>query len=522
MPNDANREAGPVACAEDLETRVSRLEAELLAARRRQKDAESRAAMLESIFQALPTPLFYKNLEGVYLGCNKAFAQVKGIYHTDIIGKTVFDVTTRTRAEDCSGGDEQLKAEQCASISYETTIHPKQGPERDVMFNKALFPGPDGEPAGLVGIISDITEVNRRKNELARLKTKYKVLLETVPHGIVELDVRGHITFSNKAFCRMVGADGVSLEGTLLADLLEEPVTGRDARSCALDFSMENRLPTSLETVVARDGRKIAAQLDWNYKFGKSGEFAGYIVVVTDMTERNLAARKIDQYQKRLRSLSSQLSLVEARERRKIASELHDNLGQDLVLAKFRLKSLLALPTLALRKRRELDSIGRSIDSAIRFARSLTARVSPLILYRLDFESSVEWLAENVLAPCHIACEVRSDELPETFGEDAQVLLFESVRELFVNVVKHAGAGKVKVVIENEDGRVRIRVQDDGKGFPYDPDRSFDDFSGFGLFSIRERIKYLDGDVIISSSAEQGTSVQLVIPPIFLSGGDGL
>jgi signal transduction histidine kinase len=240
------------------------------------------------------------------------------------------------------------------------------------------------------------------------------------------------------------------------------------------------------------------------------------------MTERNLAARKIDQYQKRLRSLSSQLSLVEARERRKIASELHDNLGQDLVLAKFRLKSLLALPTLALRKRRELDSIGRSIDSAIRFARSLTARVSPLILYRLDFESSVEWLAENVLAPCHIACEVRSDELPETFGEDAQVLLFESVRELFVNVVKHAGAGKVKVVIENEDGRVRIRVQDDGKGFPYDPDRSFDDFSGFGLFSIRERIKYLDGDVIISSSAEQGTSVQLVIPPIFLSGGDGL
>ncbi|SEA39467.1 PAS domain S-box-containing protein [Desulfuromusa kysingii] len=496
----------------EQEERIAQLEEQLRHEKQCRIHAEDKAVVLENVFQALPTAIFYKDLQGIYLNCNKAFAEIKGIFQHNIIGKTVFDVASQERAEGCSEVDEALRARGGGSLTYELTINPEHGRQRDVIFSKAIFLGADGEPAGVVGLMSDITEVNRRKHQLVKLKTKYQSLLETIPHGIIELDTEGIITYSNNAFKQMVGREDAPPEGLNLKDLLK-PVEDESCSGECLTNFLHNKLSTASckAKVSSHTGRIFDVQLDWSYKYNENRDVIGFILIATDMTERNQAEEKLKRYQVQLRSLSSQLSLVEARGRRKIATELHDNLGQNLVLAKFKIKSLKSMnssPQLT----SELNSVEQSIEAAISFARSLTAEVSPLILYSLDFESSVEWLADNILAPCQIKFRIKTDDALEELSEDTQVLLFEAVRELFVNIVKHAQAKNVHIYLKNIPEGLQVQVEDDGRGFVYDPESELEDYSGFGLFSIRERIKYLQGKIRILTSLGQGTCVQFQVP----------
>ncbi len=514
MNHEPNSQTEQQPSRTDPDTRVAQLE-ELLRRKTEQlRETEAQLLTYENIFQAIPTPLFYKNLEGVYLNCNQAFADLKGIYLGDIIGKTVFDVTPKERAEDCNGIDEILKSKGKGTEYYEATVCLDHGERRTLMFNKALFQGANGNPAGLVCVISDITEIQRKKDELAKLKTQYRILLETIPHGIVELDTTGRISFANKAFLQIIGyGEKVTVEGQNFHELMVLDNNDEACqRECLTGFLL-NGIPQTPCTIKIIDqrGKAVDLQLDWNYKHAEQGKPSGFILIVTDVTERNQAAQELERYQKRLRSLSSQLSLVEARERRKIATELHDNLGQDLALAKFKLKSLQA-DRFSSPCARDLASIEHSLEDAIAFTRSLTVKVSPLILYNLDFKSSVEWLAENILTPCRIEFRLSAMPQMEFPDEDSQVLLFETIRELLINIVKHAEAENVRITIGNAAGKIQVSIDDDGKGFGYTPECGLEDYSGFGLFSIRERITYLKGNLEVVSSLGQGTCIRFDVP----------
>jgi len=224
--------------------------------------------------------------------------------------------------------------------------------------------------------------------------------------------------------------------------------------------------------------------------------------------EHHRARERVLEYQEELRYLASQVSLSEERERRRIAVSLHDRVGHILAIAKFKLEDLReSVPADA------LDEIIQLIDQTIKDTRSLTFELSPPVLHELGFEAALEWLTKQAREQHPITTEFIDDGLSKPLGEDMRVVLFQAVRELLVNVTKHAHAKTVKVNARRSGDTIQIHVEDDGVGFdPFEVASHRGKEGGFGLFNINERLGYLNGRMEISSMPGSGTRVTLTAP----------
>jgi len=237
------------------------------------------------------------------------------------------------------------------------------------------------------------------------------------------------------------------------------------------------------------------------------------LILSANILRRKRAEVKLLHYQKQLKSLASQLSLVEERERRRIATELHDRIGQTLVISKIKLQTLMQSKSFN-QPRRQLSEICDSLDRTIQDARSLTFDLSSPILYELGLEAAVaEWLTEQIEHKHGITAEFVSDGRPKPLEDNIRVMLFRDVRELLINVVKHSRAHSVKVSSRKVNSRIYVSVEDDGVGFDLAGVASATaDAGGFGLFSIRERLEQVGGRLEIQSEPGRGTAVTIIAP----------
>jgi len=224
-----------------------------------------------------------------------------------------------------------------------------------------------------------------------------------------------------------------------------------------------------------------------------------------EMSERLL-------YQDKLRSLASELSLAEERERRRIATELHDRIVQTLAVSKIKASALReAAPSAGLVE--NIQDVIMLIDQAIQDTRTLTFELSPPILYELGFLHAVEWLAEKYEKQYNIIIKIVDDKSPKPLDADVRIVLFQTIRELFNNIVKHAHAGRVAIKIKKLKNYIRIIVEDDGVGFDVSKvSTSMESATGFGLFNIRERLTHLGGHFEIKSQKDRGTTLTLDAP----------
>jgi PAS domain S-box-containing protein len=232
--------------------------------------------------------------------------------------------------------------------------------------------------------------------------------------------------------------------------------------------------------------------------------------LIGNVLERKKAEEELRKYQEQLRSLASQLSLVEERERHRIATDLHDYVGQPLALCKIKLGALRESVSSALAE--SVDGIRDLIEQTIQYTRSLTFEISPPILYELGFEAAVEWLGEQIPNRHSIRFEFENDGQPKPIEDEARVLLFQTVRELLVNVVKHAQARNSSVSIRRDGNNIQITVEDDGIGFDISKLGSYLRTKTFGIFSIRERLNSIGGHLNVESEPGKGTRVTIIAP----------
>ncbi len=209
-----------------------------------------------------------------------------------------------------------------------------------------------------------------------------------------------------------------------------------------------------------------------------------------------------------LRALASELTLTEQRERRRLAQILHDNLQQMLVAAKMQLKRIKEKPN-----REELlpslIGIDELLDQSIMESRSLTAELSPPVLFDRGLVGGLEWLARQFRQKHQLPLMLQLAPSAEPADDAVRIFLYHAARELLFNAVKHAQARTVLVQLNRCEGDwLELVVTDDGQGF--DPHRVTDhDLGGFGLFSIRERSEFIGGDLKIVSAPGQGTTIVL-------------
>ena len=228
--------------------------------------------------------------------------------------------------------------------------------------------------------------------------------------------------------------------------------------------------------------------------------------------EQKVSERTIEliQSRERLRALASELTLTEQRERQRLATELHDYLAQLLVFGRLKLgrarrdSKTSWTGTVA----EELDDV---LDKALTYIRSLVAELSPPVLREFGLAIALEWLAQQMTRQ-GLTVTVNCDLGSSVVSEDQSVLLFQSTRELLINALKHSGTPSASVSVWVNDDMLHICVADDGAGFDQTNVAGNKKVATFGLFSIRERMEDLGGQMTIASTLGQGTKVTLIVP----------
>ena len=242
-----------------------------------------------------------------------------------------------------------------------------------------------------------------------------------------------------------------------------------------------------------------------------AGKPRGAIGCFLDITERKHAEEQVLGYQRRLQALATELTRTEQRERRELATLLHDTVSQSLALAEIKLAALRnAAPE---SRHAQLDEIREIVRQATEGTRSLTWQLSPLILHELGLGPALEWLGEQMTQQYGVRYRFVDDGQPKPLNENTRILLFTAVRELLINVAKHAKAANAQVVLRVAGDTLEIRVEDDGIGMPVSSEKSPSRrFRGFGLFNIHERLSAFGGRLEIASRADRGTCAKLVVP----------
>jgi signal transduction histidine kinase/ActR/RegA family two-component response regulator len=225
------------------------------------------------------------------------------------------------------------------------------------------------------------------------------------------------------------------------------------------------------------------------------------------------AIKLLMQKQQQLRSLASELILSEQRQRKHLATELHDYLAQLMVLGGLKVanvRSRLQSPDLLL-----ISALGEIHDifgRSLAYTRTLMAELSPPVLHELGLPAALQWLAEDMVKH-GLTVELHLAAGPLPLRDDEHVLLYQSVRELLINSVKHAKTCRACLSL-SVDGtnQLQIKVRDDGAGFAVESLAATPSGAHFGLFSIRERMEAMGGTFQLDSAPGRGTTITLTLP----------
>ncbi len=228
----------------------------------------------------------------------------------------------------------------------------------------------------------------------------------------------------------------------------------------------------------------------------------------------SLGVVQLQQQSDRLRLLADQVVSTEQKERRRIAAIIHDHLQQFLVAAKLQL----GMAVREMNKEQyekaalSLKRVDKYIDDTTHAARTLTVELRPPVLYEDGLPAAFEWLANKFKENHNMDIVLDVGQIPTSLSDTLKIMVFESVKELLLNVVKYAHVQSAELTLKYEHGILTALVRDKGAGFDVQRTEKLSMDKGFGLFSIRERLKLINGTVKITSQSGQGTQVQINIP----------
>jgi PAS domain S-box-containing protein len=347
------------------------------------------------------------------------------------------------------------------------------------------------------------------ESNLRDSEEQYRRLVELSPDGIgVERDDK--IVFVNTAGANLLGFSGTEeLIGRQIWDFVHPDYKKRTHRQLEYLKRKQKALPLREGKFICADGSTLdvevaATPLIYEKKTATQ-------IVFRDITERKLAQERILTDQKLLRSLTAELVLAEEKERHEVATALHDSIGPLLAFAKRELGTL--QKSVPLKVAEPMKNISFNISQAITQTRTLTFDLSPPTLYTLGFETAVEELGERFCKEQNIKFVFSNSDRPKPLTDHVKILLYRSIRELLINIAKHAKAKTVRVSLSRAADDICVTVADDGVGFNATLFKSRSSRrSGWGLFSVQERLTHIGGSLEIESNRGKGTKIILTAP----------
>ncbi len=367
-------------------------------------------------------------------------------------------------------------------------------------------------------------ELRHSQHELEISRGRYLSLYDLAPIGYLTINEHGLVLETNFKAAALFGVT----RNNLLKQSLSNFIFSEDQDSFYL---LRKRLIKSATTQCLDFRLKQADEsVLWVHLQATPVQNREYLVTLEDITERKQADDALKQthaeLEKRvlerttdlqraneqMQRVSFELVWAEERERERIAGELHDHVGQSLLLAKMKLDALSDgnLPD----SLRDYAEQARSLlEKSIHDIRSLTFRMRPPILDTAGIETALEWLCSSLNNDYNMQIRFTADNKPKPLSPEIRYSLYQAVKELLLNVVKHADTKQVELSIKTDGLNAVLQVADNGVGFDQ-PDAHLKHIKNgsYGLYNVRQRVEQMCGSFTITSSPGIGTHVTLIVP----------
>jgi PAS domain S-box-containing protein len=475
---------------------------------------QTEAALRESekyyrtLIDTTPDIIVAMDLESRIITVNQQFLKTGGYFYDEVIGKSTYDFV--------DGLDRLLLEKRTAKFiknkkasGSEYQFRKKDGQAIPLEVSASVLLDDGGKAMGIIAIGRDISERKRSEEELRLREETFRSTFQAIPDPAY--------IWTRQADGRIILSNANRAADRITQDKIRDYFGIEDEKLFADQPSFTENIRRAM-----KGGESLNSETKYTYHSTGESKWLvvdyvrtaedNVLVITKDVSERKEAEVKLLAYQEQLRALTSELFLIEEKERRRIASELHDQIGQNLALCKLKVAALEKDITRS-QVKSELSAVRRLLECSIQDARSLIFDLSPPVLYELGFQAALEWLAERIEEQYHVPVEFENRSGEEVLGSDFQVILFQVVRELLVNVGKHSQASQAKVILSREEKFLRIQVNDDGVGF--DASQIYDSKGrqgSYGFFRMRERLNYMGGALEVKSKPGQGSQIVLSVP----------
>jgi PAS domain S-box-containing protein len=341
--------------------------------------------------------------------------------------------------------------------------------------------------------------------DLSKSEAKYRDLVDNSLVGVFNSTLDGHFLFVNKALAKMYNFD--SPEQMVAESTLPLWVDPKQREQLIAELQAHGSVSNfEAETINGPDQHN-------HVLFSVTLQDEVISGMVMDITERRHAEDQVGTYQERLRAMASELIFTEARERKRIASDLHDGAAQSLALARLQLaeatEAVAGSPTESI-----LDEASQQVRRSLEQIRTVLLDLCSPTLHQIGLSAGLsEWLDHHVRNKYGLKVEFRDECGRVPLSDEVRLFLYRNVCELLTNVIKHGQARRVSVTLTGTELALRIVVEDDGVGFDSGAINHLPDHSGgFGLFSIAERMTDLGGSLEIESEPGLGCKATLIAP----------
>jgi len=473
---------------------------------RKQAEDELRESekRFRQFFENLPEYCYMVSLEGMILDVNKAALDALGYRKKNLVGKPLSTIY----ASECLPKMKAnlLKWKRTGKLKdVEMTIITKQGERHYVLLNADAVRSPSGEILYSVSVQRDITE-RKQAEEEAR---KFKTISERAGYGVAIVSLKGNLLYLNESFAAILGYTTKELVG----------------RNLSVFHNKEQMESVErLKTQLIKTGSYIAEEV-WHKRKDNSvfpslmngtlikdekGKPLFMAATAIDITERKQREEEIRKSREELRNLTTHLQTVREEERRSLARQIHDGIGQELAALQMDLYMIRKrLPENQKPLEDAAEKMKELLRNTIQKLRSLYEELRPSILDDFGIAEAMDVYGKEFQKRSGILFDWETNIEEIVLDEDKNIVLFRVFQEALTNVERHAEATYAKVCFNKRNEKLELQVKDNGKGIN---DEDLYSHGSYGIIGLRERVKFLNGDLKIKGIPDKGTTVKIVIP----------
>lgn len=435
---------------------------------------------------------------GRFLDCNEIAAKRLSYRKAELLNLRVFDINPPDSSNSIKERFRMLRGGE--SITFETSHRRKDGTLMPVEISSRLI-----EYGGQNALQAIVRDISKRKESEEKLRLLEKAL-ETTNVGVTIANIERNIVYTNPFEAKMHGYSVDELIGKKIGTLAPPELS----QSLNIEKMKMSKTKKRESVNIRKDGNSFPVYLTSDIVTNASNDPIGMVTICEDITDRKKAENELKTSREQLRNLTNSLQSAREEERKKIAREIHDELGQSLTALKIDLslmKKKLPEDETALHNRTEqmTDIVNLTLQTVKRIAKELR----PEILEELGLEAATKRYIKEFSSRSIIKCDYTIVGSCDNTSKDVSLVIFRIIQEATTNIVRHSEAKRARIYLECKENSLLLKISDDGKGIN---ETDISDLMSIGLIGMNERILSVGGHFAIRGIRGVGTTVKAYIP----------